>query len=264
MLLLIGRSQRSGKRPKRTARVAAITGTPAGVSGVSRSASPAPATAAARAFRDLMSGTISARNSAGKAASRPSTAGSPSPVAGRHAEGGAAEPADVQHHAGAQHPPPVEAAVLLGDGPALVHEQLRFEHAAQPRAGERVCRREAHRAIPRVQQNRCRHGGHEGATGTEHGDHCELRRAGEGGGAHHDRGCGVEARRLREHAEGGAEHHRRRQREQSPRAGGIGRGGSCLRGRGAHRPQDATGCMEKQSSHRISFSVWMFKANLIR
>ena len=65
--------------PASTPRLAAITGTPGGVHGISTSAITAPAIAAATAPSCLSCGASSARNAAGNIASSPYFAGSPSP-----------------------------------------------------------------------------------------------------------------------------------------------------------------------------------------
>ena len=260
------RSPRSGSSPNRTPQVAAITGTPAGVSGVSSSAMPPPASAAARARRLRTSGTSSARKSAGKAASRPSVAGSPRVPPATHADHGTADPAGVQDKARAEHAADVEAAVLLRHRPALVDEQLRLGHAPGRAAAEAARGREPHRPVARVEE----HGGgdrrDDGAAGREHRHDGELGRAGEGRGAHDDRGDRVEAGRAGEHAEGRAEQeHRRGQREDRAGAGRVA-GGLLLRllPRRFHETDDRSGCMENQVSHRISFRVQWMSANLIR
>ena len=128
--------------------------------------------------------------------------------------------------------PVLEAAAAPGEGPGLVHDQLRLQEPALPRAGEDRGDREAERHVAGVEEDRGDDRGGRAAAVLEDRRGRELGRAGERRRRHHHRAEPAHARVDREQPERGAEEERC-ERERQPGADAV------AEARGLHR-LDAT------------------------
>ena len=206
---------------------AAMTGTPAGATGISSSAIPPPSSGGVDGrARAQLSGEQREEERREHRVEPVGLRVAQAPAA-EHAQGRAAGPRDQQHQRGAEEAAAVDPAVALGDGERLVDGQLRLRQPARAAAAQRRRDRHADRQIAQVEQDGGDDRGGQRPALIEHRDRGELRRAGERREREHERRDDAHAGVAREDPEGHAER-RRRDRDRHD-----------LAGAGRHRRADA-------------------------
>ena len=190
------------RQPRPTAAIDAMIGTPGGVNGIrARAISRAaggrhdpPAVGDLRCEEGHEHG--------GERAVEPELRRVADRLAEERADGGPADPRDVERQADAEEHATVEArSPAARERPRLVDDELRLAEPANDAPAKRARDGDPDRCIAEVQKQRGDDRRDDAATRCEHGDGGDLRGARECRRRHHDRRDRVHVRRAGEHAE---------------------------------------------------------------